>query len=210
MSGGSVDVNTVANAGTTTVASGATFSVTGTGSTNSGDISLQSGAAFIVKAGADLTNTGAIGGVKNTNVGDVNVAGKLVNGDKGLIKTNNLTVEDGGYVSTKITDAYAVGKTTVKKGGTFNLTELNSHLDGTAEGAFDQLLLAGGEVELAGGAVTVADKAFTGNVQLGVNILDEQKKPTSYSAAKLTISAGEYAADRGCKVFCVQAIIALP
>ena len=195
VNGGSVDVNTVANAGTTTVASGATFSVTGTGSTNSGDISLQSGAAFIVKAGADLTNTGAIGGVKNTNVGDVNVAGKLVNGDKGLIKTNNLTVEDGGYVSTKITDAYAVGKTTVKKGGTFNLTELNSHLDGTAEGAFDQLLLAGGEVELAGGAVTVADKAFTGNVQLGVNILDEQKKPTSYSAAKLTISAGEYAAD---------------
>ena len=200
VSGGSVDVNTVANAGTTNVASGAFFNVTGTGSANSGDISLQSGAAFVVKAGADLTNTGAIAGAKDQSGaynfgGDVNVAGKLVNGDKGLIKTNNLTVEDGGYVSTKITDAYAVGKTTVKKGGTFNLTELNSHLDGTAEGAFDQLLLAGGEVELAGGAVTVADKAFTGNVQLGVNILNEQKNPTSYSAAKLTISAGEYAAD---------------
>ena len=200
VNGGSVAVNTVANAGTTTVAAGATLSVTGTGSTNSGDISLQSGAAFVVKAGADLTNTGAIAGAKDQSGaynfgGDVNVAGKLVNGDKGLIKTNNLTVEDGGYVSTKITDAYAVGKTTVKKGGTFNLTELNSHLDGTAEGAFDQLLLAGGEVELAGGAVTVADKAFTGKVQLGVNILNEQKNPTSYSAAKLTISAGEYAAD---------------
>ena len=200
VNGGSVAVNTVANAGTTTVASGAVFSVTGTGSTNSGDISLQSGAKFVVKAGADLTNTGAIAGAKNnagayTSVGDVTVAGKLVNGGKGLIQTATLTVKDGGYVSTKITDAYAVGKTTVKKGGTFNLTELNSHLDGTAEGAFDQLLLAGGEVELAGGAVTVADKAFTGNVQLGVNILDEQKKPTSYSAAKLTISAGEYAAD---------------
>ena len=200
VNGGSVAVNTVANAGTTTVAAGATLSVTGTGSTNSGDISLQSGAAFVVKAGADLTNTGAIAGAKDQSGaynfgGDVNVAGKLVNGDKGLIKTNNLTVEDGGYVSTKITDAYAVGKTTVKKGGTFNLTELNSHLDGTAEGAFDQLLLAGGEVELAGGAVTVADKAFTGNVQLGVNILNEQKNPTSYSVAKLTISAGEYAAD---------------
>ena len=200
VNGGSVDVNTVANAGTTTVASGATFSVTGTGSTNSGDISLQSGAAFVVKAGADLTNTGAIAGAKDQSVaytfgGDVNVAGKLVNGDKGLIKTNNLTVEDGGYVSTKITDAYAVGKTTVKKGGTFNLTELNSHLDGTAEGAFDQLLLAGGKVELAGGAVTVADKAFTGNVQLGKNISGENNKPASYSAATLTILAGEYAAD---------------
>ena len=206
VNGGSVAVNTVANAGTTNVsgstggASGAIFSVTGTGSTNSGDISLQSGAAFVVKAGADLTNTGAIAGAKDqsgayTSVGDVEVAGKLVNGGKGLIQTATLTVEDGGYVSTKITDAYAVGKTTVKKGGTFNLTELNSHLDGTAEGAFDQLLLAGGEVELAGGAVTVADKAFTGNVQLGVNILNEQKNPTSYSAATLTISAGEYAAD---------------
>ena len=200
VNGGSVDVNTVANAGTTNVASGAFFNVTGTGSTNSGDISLQSGAKFVVEAGADLTNTGAIAGAEDktgayTSVGDVEVAGKLVNGDKGLIKTATLTVNDGGYVSTKITDAYAVGKTTVKKGGTFNLTELNSHLDGTAEGAFDQLLLAGGEVELAGGAVTVADKAFTGNVQLGVNILDEQKKNTSYSAAKLTISAGEYAAD---------------
>mgnify|MGYP002771074405 CR=1 FL=1 len=200
VNGGSVDVNTVANAGTTNVASGAFFNVTGTGSANSGDISLLSGAKFVVKAGADLTNTGVIAGAKDNSSaytfgGDVNVAGKLVNGDKGLIKTNNLTVEDGGYVSTKITDAYAVGKTTVKKGGTFNLTELNSHLNGTAEGAFDQLLLAGGEVELAGGAVTVADKAFTGNVQLGVNILDEQKKPTSYSVAKLTISAGEYAAD---------------
>ena len=200
VSGGSVAVNTVANAGTTTVASGAVFSVTGTGSTNSGDISLQSGAKFVVKAGADLTNTGAIASAKNnagayTSVGDVTVAGKLVNGGKGLIQTATLTVKDGGYVSTKITDAYAVSKTTVEKGGTFNLTELNSYLDGTAEGAFDQLLLAGGEVELAGGAVTVADKAFTGKVQLGVNVLDEKNTPTSYSKATLTISAGEYAAD---------------
>ena len=192
--GGTVAVNTVTNAGKTKVASDATFSVTGIGSTNSGEISLlQSGAKFEVQAGADLTNTGTIVGALDNMayVGDVNVAGKLVNGDKGKIQTGNLTVEDGGYVSTKITDAYAVGKTTVKKGGTFNLTELNSHLDGTAEGAFDQLLLAGGEVELAGGAVTVADKAFTGNVQLGVN----KTTPTSYSKATLTISAGEYAAD---------------
>ena len=200
VNGGSVAVNTVANAGTTTVASGAVFSVTGTGSTNSGDISLQSGAKFVVKAGADLTNTGAIAVAKNnagayTSVGDVTVAGKLVNGGKGLIQTATLTVKDGGYVSTKITDVYAVSKTTVEKGGTFNLTELNSHLDGTAEGAFDQLLWAGGEVELAGGAVTVADKAFTGKVQLGVNISDEKNTPTSYSKATLTISAGEYAAD---------------
>ena len=187
VNGGSVAVNTVANAGTTTVASGATFSVTGTGSTNSGDISLQSGAKFEVQAGADLTNTGAIAGAKSeagayTSVGDVKVAGKLVNGDKGLIKTATLTVNDGGYVSTKMTDAsYAVGTTTVNKGGTFNLTKLNSHLDETVDGAFDQLLLAGGNMTLAGGALTVADKAFTGNVKL--------------EGAQLTISAGEYAAN---------------
>ena len=185
---GSVAVNTVANAGTTTVAAGATLSVTGTGSTNSGLISLldgQSGAKFEVQAGADLTNTGTIGGAQDTYkayVGDVNVAGKLVNGDKGKIQTGNLTVEDGGYVSTQMTDAsYAVGTTTVNKGGTFNLTKLNSHLDDTVDGAFDQLLLAGRNMTLAGGALTVADKAFTGNVKL--------------DGATLTISAGEYAAD---------------
>ena len=183
---GSVAVNTVANAGTTTVAADATLSVTGTGSTNSGAISLQSGAKFEVQAGADLTNTGTIGGVKDnagtSYVGDVTVAGKLVNGDKGLIQTKTLTVNDGGYVSTKMTDAlYAVGTTTVNKGGTFNLTKLNSHLDDTVDGAFDQLLLAGRNMTLAGGALTVADKAFTGNVKL--------------DGATLTISAGEYAAD---------------
>ena len=186
VNGGSVAVNTVANAGTTTVASGATFSVTGTGSTNSGAISLQSGAKFEVQAGADLTNTGTIGGVKDnagtSYVGDVTVAGKLVNGDKGPIQTKTLTVNDGGYVSTKMTDAlYAVGTTTVNKGGTFNLTKLNSHLDDTVDGAFDQLLLAGRNMTLAGGALTVADKAFTGNVKL--------------DGATLTISASEYAAD---------------
>ena len=184
VNGGSVAVNTVANAGTTNVATNATFSVTGTGSTNSGAISLQSGAKFVVKAGADLTNTGTIGGVKDAAayVGVVEVAGKLVNGDKGLIQTGNLTVEDGGYVSTTMTSAlYAVGETTVKKGGTFNLTKLNSHLDDTVDGAFDQLRLAGGNMTLAGGALTVADKAFTGNVKL--------------DGATLTISAGEYAAD---------------
>ena len=188
VSGGSVAVNTVTNAGTTTVAAGATLSVTGTGSTNSGRISLldgQSGAKFEVQAGADLTNTGTIGGAQDTKkayVGDVNVAGKLVNGDKGKIQTGNLTVEDGGYVSTQMTDAsYAVCTTTVNKGGTFNLTKLNSHLDDTVDGAFDQLLLAGRNMTLAGGALTVADKAFTGNVKL--------------DGATLTISAGEYAAD---------------
>ena len=185
VSGGSVAVNTVANAGTTNVASGAVFSVTGTGSTNSGVISLQSGATFVVKAGADLTNTGAIAVAKDkagayTSVGDVIVAGKLVNGDKGLIQTAKLTVNDGGYVSTK-TDAYAVVETTVNKGGTFNFTELNSRLDGKTEGASDQLRLAGGTMTLAGGALTVADKAFTGNVEL--------------VGTALTISAGEYAAD---------------
>ena len=182
---GSVAVNTVANAGTTTVAAGATLSVTGTGSANSGKISLlESGAKFEVQAGADLTNTGTIGGAqaKNAYVGDVNVAGKLVNGGKGVIQTAKLNVNDGGYVSTQMTDAsYAVGTTTVNKGGTFNLTKLNSHLDDTVDGAFDQLLLAGRNMTLAGGALTVADKAFTGNVKL--------------DGTTLTISAGEYAAD---------------
>ena len=87
VSGGSVDVNTVANAGTTNVASGAFFNVTGTGSANSGDISLLSGAKFVVKAGADLTNTGVIAGAKGNSSaytfgGDVNVAGNSLTATK--------------------------------------------------------------------------------------------------------------------------------
>ena len=151
VSGGSVDVNTVANAGTTTVAAGAFFNVTGTGSVNSGTISIagtttsqgagtKAGSLTVAK-GADFVNTGFISGSaetasnKTTYTGDVIVAGTFTNYGtvdgktvNGYIGANSLTVEEGGVLNTKITDSYAVAKTTVK--GTFNLTELNSSVSG--------------------------------------------------------------------------------
>ena len=192
VSGGSVDVNTVANAGTTTVASGAFFNVTGTGSVNSGTISIagttttsqgagtKAGSLTVAK-GADFVNTGFISGSAETasnkttytaaNTGDVIVAGTFTNYGtvdgktvNGYIGANSLTVEEGGVLNTKITDSYAVHKTTVK--GTFNLTELNSSVSGKETDPKDQLVLAG-EMTLDGGLVTLNGQEFTGNMQIG-------------------------------------------
>ena len=190
VNGGSVDVNTVANAGTTNVASGAFFNVTGTGSVNSGTISIAAttgtnttAGSLTVAKGADFVNTGFISGTAKTennkttytadHKGDVFVAGTFTNYGtvdgktvNGYIGANSLTVEEGGVLNTKITGSYAVAKTTVK--GTFNLTELNSSVSGKKTDPKDQLVLAG-EMTLDGGLVTLNGQEFTGNVQLGLS-----------------------------------------
>ena len=191
VSGGSVDVNKVTNDGTTNVASGASFSVTGTGSVNSGTISIvgttgtnTTAGSLTVAKGADFVNTGFISGKANKaennkttytadNAGDVIVAGTFTNYGtvdgktvNGYIGANSLTVEEGGVLNTKITDSYAVAKTTVK--GTFNLTELTSIVSGKETDPKDQLALAG-EMTLDGGLVTLNGQEFTGNVKLGLS-----------------------------------------
>ena len=186
---GQVTAAKITNAGTTNVASGAALALTGTGSVNSGTISIAgttTGTAQGTKAGsltvakgADFVNTGFISGEKKkttytaTNTGDVIVAGTFTNYGtvdgktvNGYIGANSLTVEEGGVLNTKITDSYAVAKTTVK--GTFNLTELNSGVSGKATDPKDQLVLAG-EMTLDGGLVTLSGQEFTGNVQLGLS-----------------------------------------
>ena len=125
VSGGSVDVNKVTNDGTTNVASGASFSVTGTGSVNSGTISIvgttgisqgtaSTAGSLTVAKGADFVNTGFISGSTKTesnkttytaaNTGDVIVAGTFTNYGtvdgktvNGYIGANSLTVEEGGH-----------------------------------------------------------------------------------------------------------------
>ena len=192
VSGGSVDVNKVTNDGTTNVASGASFSVTGTGSVNSGTISIvgttgisqstaSTAGSLTVAKGADFVNTGFISGSAKTesnkttytadNTGDVFIAGTFTNYGtvdgktvNGYIGANSLTVEEGGVLNTKITDSYAVHKTTVK--GTFNLTELNSSVSDKATDPKDQLVLAD-EMTLDGGLMTLNGQEFTGNVKLG-------------------------------------------
>ncbi|WP_440271281.1 autotransporter domain-containing protein, partial [Duodenibacillus massiliensis] len=214
---GSVAVNTVANAGTTTVASDASFNVTGTGSVNSGTISIAGttgtgqdtntkAGSLTVDKGADFVNTGFISSEKNettytvANTGDVIVAGTFTNYGtvdgktvNGFIGANSLTVEEGGVLNTKITDSYAVAKTTVK--GTFNLTELNSSVSGKKTDPKDQLVLAG-EMTLDGGLMTLNGQEFTGNVKLGLS----KDKPATfavkgardYKASQITfLSKGE-------------------
>ena len=191
---GHVTAAKITNAGTTNVASGAALALTGTGSVNSGTISIagttgtaqgtntKAGSLTVAK-GADFVNTGFIYGsaktennkttYRATGEGDVFVAGTFTNYGtvdgktvNGYIGANSLTVEEGGVLNTKITDSYAVAKTTVK--GTFNLTELNSSVSGKKTDPKDQLVLAG-EMTLDGGLVTLNGQEFTGNVQLGLS-----------------------------------------
>ena len=222
VSGGSVDVNKVTNAGTTKVASGASFSVTGTGSVNSGTISIvgttgiskgtaTTAGSLTVAKGADFVNTGFISGStepesnKTTymaaNTGDVIVAGTFTNYGtvdgktvNGYIGANSLTVEEGGVLNTKITDSYAVHKTTVK--GTFNLTELNSSVSGKKTDPKDQLVLAG-EMTLDGGLVTLNGQEFTGNVQLGLsNGKPDDAQATVAAATVVVKGARDYKASQ--------------
>ena len=192
---GHVTAAKITNAGTTNVASGAALALTGTGSVNSGTISIAgtntTAGSLTVAKGADFVNTGFISESakteKNkttytaTGEGDVFVAGTFTNYGtvdgktvNGYIGANSLTVEEGGVLNTKITDSYAVAKTTVK--GTFNLTELNSSVSGKKTDPKDQLVLAG-EMTLDGGLVTLNGQEFTGNVQLGLS----KDKPATFA-----------------------------
>ena len=192
---GLVTAAKITNAGKTNVASGAALALTGTGSVNSGTISIlgttgtsqgtaTTAGSLTVAKGADFVNTGFISGSANknkennqttytaTNQGDVIVAGTFTNYGtvdgktvNGYIGANSLTVEEGGVLNTKITDSYAVAKTTVK--GTFNLTELNSSVSGQETDPKDQLALAG-VMTLDGGLMTLNGQEFTGNVKLGL------------------------------------------
>ena len=206
---GHVTAAKITNAGTTNVASGAALALTGTGSVNSGTISIlgtttsqgtatKAGSLTVAK-GADFVNTGFISGSAKTennkttytvaNTGDVFVAGTFTNYGtvdgktvNGYIGANSLTVKEGGVLNTKITDSYAVAKTTVK--GTFNLTELNSSVSGKETDPKDQLVLAGG-MTLDGGLVTLNGQEFTGNVQLGLS--DGKPDATDATVAAATV-----------------------
>ena len=219
---GHVTAAKITNAGTTNVASGAALALTGTGSVNSGTISIagttgtaqvtntKAGSLTVAK-GADFVNTGFIFGsaktennkttYKATGEGDVFVAGTFTNYGtvdgktvNGYIGANSLTVEEGGVLNTKITDSYAVAKTTVK--GTFNLTELNSSVSGKKTDPKDQLVLAG-EITLDGGLVTLNGQEFTGNVQLGLSNGKPDAADATVAAATVVVKgARDYKASQ--------------
>ena len=219
---GHVTAAKITNAGTTNVASGAALALTGTGSVNSGTISIagttgtaqgtntKAGSLTVAK-GADFVNTGFISGSAKTEnnkttytatgEGDVFVAGTFTNYGtvdgktvNGYIGANSLTVEEGGVLNTKITDSYAVAKTTVK--GTFNLTELNSSVSGKKTDPKDQLVLAG-EMTLDGGLVTLNGQEFTGNVQLGLSNGKPDAADATVAAATVVVKgARDYKASQ--------------
>ena len=212
---GHVTAAKITNAGTTNVASGAALALTGTGSVNSGTISIAgtntTAGSLTVDKGADFVNTGFISGSAKTennkttytavNTGDVIVAGTFTNYGtvdgktvNGYIGANSLTVEEGGVLNTKITDSYAVAKTTVK--GTFNLTELNSSVSGKKTDPKDQLVLAG-EMTLDGGLVTLNGQEFTGNVQLGLSNGKPDATDATVAAATVVVKgARDYKASQ--------------
>ena len=153
-------IGSLTNAGTVTL----------NGSTTVGDLTntnaLNASGALTIEGTA--SNSGAIIGTNISVNGDLTNTGRI-NIDTDGAPTSGataLTVAKGGKLTTKITKSYGVGTTTIQ--GTFNLTELNSHVDPTTADTApaDQLLLTG-NMMLDGGLVTLRDQEFTGNVQLG-------------------------------------------
>ena len=153
-------IGSLTNAGTVTL----------NGSTTVGDLTntnaLNASGALTIEGTA--SNSGAIIGSNISVNGDLTNTGRINIGPDGAPTsgTTELTVAKGGKLTTKITKSYGVGTTTIQ--GTFNLTELNSHVDPTTADTApaDQLLLTG-TMTLDGGLVTLRDQEFTGNVQLG-------------------------------------------
>ena len=168
-------IGSLTNAGTVTLS----------GSTTVGDLTntnaLNAIGALTIEGTA--SNSGAIIGGTNIRVnGDLTNTGRINIGTDGALTggATALTVAKGGKLTTKITKSYGVGTTTIQ--GTFNLTELNSHVDPTTADTApaDQLLLTG-NMTLDGGLVTLRDQEFTGNVQLGF------KPGTTILPAALTV-----------------------
>ena len=153
-------IGSLTNAGTVTL----------NGSTTVGDLTntnaLNASGALTIEGTA--SNSGAIIGTNISVNGDLTNTGRINIGTDGAPASGAtaLTVAKGGKLTTKITKSYGVGTTTIQ--GTFNLTELNSHVDPTTADTApaDQLLLTG-NMMLDGGLVTLRDQEFTGNVQLG-------------------------------------------
>ena len=208
VSGGDVKTSKLVNAGTTTVTDDE-FVVTGTGSTNEKTGTITGNGKLTIDEGADLVNTGVISvasvgvdGTLNNYTTTTDASGKATN-TYGKITSQDVVITEGGVVNTAIgADKYFANTTTIKEGGTFNLTELNSHTSGKDEGTADQLLIGGtSKIILDGGAVTLNGEAYNdGNIQLGrtesktTGEGDSAKTEKNYYGGTLEILSGDYSA----------------
>ena len=189
---------TVAKESAANIAEGSVLTVTGADSVNYGTIGgVTSGEG---EAATTSLGTLAVAGTlanQGTISADVKVTGTLNNQTTvdskavdGLIKSGSLTIAKGGVVNT-ILDAktYQAQNTTVEEGGTFNLLDLNSHISGKDEGAYDQVLIAGGTLTLDGGVITLKGEEYKdGNVQLG--LVSGQNNVDGH----IVINSGDYTA----------------
>ena len=136
---------------------------------------LTNGGTMTVKGtvvtNADSVNTGAINSYES-KTGSLTIAGGTFTND-GTMTFDKITVEDGATLKTGVNlegkASCVVFKTLdLQKGSTLNINALNDKSADTVK-ENDTLKFTEGTLNLEGGALQVASKAFTGKVKLDTN-----------------------------------------
>lgn len=136
---------------------------------------LTNGGTMTVKGtvvtNADSVNTGAINSYES-KTGSLTIAGGTFSND-GKMTFNKITVEDGATLKTGVNldgkPSFVVfQELNLQKGSTLNINALNDKSASTVK-ENDTLKFTEGTLNLEGGALQVASKAFTGKVKLDTN-----------------------------------------
>lgn len=155
---GEKDAVTAQTAGTFNQAAAGTLTVDTL--TNGGTMTVNG--EVVTKA--DSVNTGAINNPES-KTGSLTIAGGTFTND-GKMTFNEITVEDGATLKTGVNlDDVAFTKLDLQKGSTLNINALNDKSADTVK-ENDTLKFTEGTLNLEGGALQVASKAFTGKVAL--------------------------------------------
>lgn len=133
--------------------------------TNGGTMTV----AGTVVTKADSVNSGEIKG-NQSQTGSLTIAGGTFSND-GKMTFNKITVKDGATLKTGVdSESSFVGfqELNLQKGSTLNINALNDKSASTVK-ENDTLKFTEGTLNLEGGALQVANKAFTGKVKLDTN-----------------------------------------
>lgn len=135
--------------------------------TNGGTMTV----AGTVVTKADSVNSGEIKG-NQSKTGSLAIAGGTFTND-GKMTFDKITVEDGAMLKTGVNlngeASFVVFKElNLQKGSTLNINALNAKSANTVK-ENDTLMFTEGTLNLEGGALQVASKAFTGKVKLDTN-----------------------------------------
>lgn len=133
--------------------------------TNGGTMTV----AGTVVTKADSVNSGEIKG-NQSQTGSLTIAGGTFSND-GKMTFNKITVEDGATLKTGVdskSSFVVFQELNLQKGSTLNINALNDKSASTVK-ENDTLKFTKGTLNLEGGALQVASKAFTGKVKLDTN-----------------------------------------